>query len=229
MKCCSENSNASVICHIASSPRTGRGPYREIRNTKKKAFSLMEVVTALAILALVCSSVLVVHNRCMASAVDSVLRMQAFEVARENMEKLLVADSVEEMTEYGWSDEYPQIKWQTTVETFSGPSVLFQSTSSGWVRAVCSAEYTNMKGREKTIELTHWLTSLTKKQMLEVAEEKRKEQEWLARQDRDKPGEQDETKTPAEQSQEQEQTEEIELPDDIDPQLRRLIEELLNQ
>lgn len=86
-----------------------------------------------------------------------------------------------------------------------------------------------MKGREKTIELTHWLTSLTKKQMLEVAEEKRKEQEWLARQDRDKLGEQDETKTPAEQSQEQEPTEKIELPDDIDPELRRLIEELLNQ
>ncbi|MFA5252310.1 MAG: type II secretion system protein, partial [Phycisphaerae bacterium] len=76
------------------------------------AFSLVEVMTALIILALISSSVLVVINRCMASAADSSLRMQAFEVARDNMETLLSRDEVEETVEYGSSDKYPEIKWQ---------------------------------------------------------------------------------------------------------------------
>jgi hypothetical protein len=41
--------------------------------------------------------------------------MHAFEIARENMEKLLAAGSVKETAEYGTSDEYPEIKWQTVV------------------------------------------------------------------------------------------------------------------
>ena len=45
---------------------------------KYKGFSLPEVVAALIILGLVSSSVLVVINRCMVSAANSALRMQAF-------------------------------------------------------------------------------------------------------------------------------------------------------
>ncbi|GAI98044.1 unnamed protein product [marine sediment metagenome] len=117
----------------------------------------MEALTALIILALVSSSVLVVINRCMASAADSALRMQAFEIARDNMETLLSKDSAEEMVEYGSSDKYPAIQWQTAVETFYEPM-----TERMWVRAVCSAEYADIAGDVQTIELTHWLTALTK-------------------------------------------------------------------
>lgn len=129
----------------------------------RPAFSLVEVLTALAILALISSSVLVVINRCVASAADSALRMQAFEVARENMEKLLASTSVKENVEYGQSNKYPEITWQNIVETFYEPI-----TSRMWVRGVCSAEYRDAEGQEQKVELTNWLTGLTKEQLLEV-------------------------------------------------------------
>jgi hypothetical protein len=134
------------------------------------AFSLVEVVTALIILAFISFSVLVVINRCMASAADSELRMQAFEVARDNMETLLSKDSVEEMVEYGSSVKYPEIKWQTTVEMFYEPEASEQMQV--WVRGVCSAEYTDAAGEVQTIELTHWLTGLTKEQLIEMLKQK---------------------------------------------------------
>ncbi len=136
----------------------------------KPAFSLLEVIAALVILALVSSSVLVVINRCMGSAADSALRMQAFELARENMEKLLASDSVSVKVEYGTSDKYPQIQWQTAMEAF------YESvTERMWLQATCSAEYTGSAGEQQTVELTHWLTDLTKKQMLEIIQQQRKE------------------------------------------------------
>ena len=132
-----------------------------------KGFSLPEVVVAVSILAFISASVLVVINRCIASATDSVLRMQAFEVARENMEKLLVSDSVTEMVEYGSSDKHPEIQWQTVVETFYEPL-----TERIWIRAVCSAEYTDAASEVQTVELTHWLTNLTKEQLLRIIKER---------------------------------------------------------
>lgn len=143
----------------------------------KESFSLIETVAALFILALVCSSVLVVINRCMSSAADSVLRMQAFEVARENMEKLLALEAVKEMAEFGSSDKYPQIQWQTIVEPFYEPI-----TERMWIRAVCSGQYTDTEGNPQTVELTHWLTDVTKKQLLEILQQEAEEQARFAEQ-----------------------------------------------
>jgi Tfp pilus assembly protein PilV len=140
------------------------------RKNLLSAFSLIETVTALIILAIISSSVFVVINRCMSSVADSALRMQAFEVSRKNMETLLVKDSVAEMVEYGNSDKYPEIQWQTTVETFYEPI-----TERMWIQAVCSAEYTDSAGELQTVELTHWLTNLTKEQLLEIIKQRQKE------------------------------------------------------
>jgi len=129
----------------------------------RAGFTLIEVITALAILALISVSVLVVLNRCMKSAIDSSQRMKAFDVARENMELLLGSDSVSEMTEYGTSDKYPGIKWQTTVETFYEPI-----TARMWIQGLCSAEYTDSADETQTVTLTHWLTDLTKDQLLQI-------------------------------------------------------------
>ena len=137
---------------------------------RKKAFSLVEVLMAVAILALISSSVLVVIDRCVASAAKSALRMRAFEVARENMEQLLASATVKESVEYGESEKYPDIGWQTVVETFYEPI-----TARMWIKGVCSAQYNDPNGQEQTIELTHWLTDLTKEQLLQI--ESRDEQE----------------------------------------------------
>jgi len=147
----------------------------------RRAFSLLEATTSLIILAFISSSVLVVINRCVAATADSTLRMQAFDVARENMEMLLSLDSVEEVVEYGYSEKYPEIQWQTTVESFSAPSPDFSKPSTlGWVRAICSAEYVDTDGEQQKVEMVHWLTSLTQKQMAEIAEEKQLEEEMLS-------------------------------------------------
>ena len=133
------------------------------RDMERKAFSLVEVMMALAILALISSSVLVVIDRCIASAAASMQRMKAFEVARENMELLLASASVKESVEYGISEKYPDIGWQTVVETFYEPI-----TARMWIRGVCSSQYNDPNGQEQTVELTNWLTDLTKEQLLQI-------------------------------------------------------------
>lgn len=175
MRCHSKTRDVSCVMRVADSSYVVCDACREARNTREKAFTLGEVVAALAILALVSSSVLVVINRCLASAADSRLRLQALEVARENMEKLLSANSVKETVEYGESDKYPQIKWETVVETFYEPI-----TARMWIRAVCSAEYNDTEGESQTVELTHWLTDLTKEQLLQIMKQQEKEDEQLA-------------------------------------------------
>ncbi len=143
--------------------------------TRKKAFSLVEVLMAVAILGLTCSSVLVVIERCVASATESALRMRAFEVARENMEQLLASATVKESVEYGQSEKYPDIGWQTVVETFYEPI-----TARMWIRGVCSAQYFDSDEQEQSVELTHWLTDLTKEQLLQVEKLGEDELEELA-------------------------------------------------
>ncbi|MCK4753395.1 MAG: type II secretion system protein [Planctomycetes bacterium] len=138
-----------------------------VLSSRHRAFSLVETTTALIILAIISSSVLVVVNRSMASTADSTSRMQAFEVARENMEILLTKDSVAEMAEYGASDKYPEIQWTTITEMF------YESlTERMWLKAVCSAEYTDTQGQTQNIEFTHWLTDITKEQLIEMLQQK---------------------------------------------------------
>jgi prepilin-type N-terminal cleavage/methylation domain-containing protein len=154
----------------------------------KAGFSLVESVTALIILALISSSVFVVIDRCMAVAADSALRMQAFETARENMEELLASASVSEMTEYGASEKNPHIQWQRTVETFYEPS-----GEEMWVQAICSAEYTDSAGQVQAIELTSWITSLTRAQLVQMAKQKQKQQALLDSEDDEPEADQDES------------------------------------
>ncbi len=131
----------------------------DFRALSQAGFTLLEVIAALAILGLAASSVLVVIDRCVSSASDSALRMEAFRLARENLEKILARDSVGETVEYGTSERYSGVSWQTVIEGFPEPV-----TGQMWVRAVCSAEYMDSKGETQRIELTHWIAQLTDQQ-----------------------------------------------------------------
>ncbi len=137
---------------------------RPDRRPGGSGFTLLEVMTALAILALVSSSILVVVDRCLESTGDSVLRMEAFQIARENMEKILASTTVEETVDYGRSELYPDIAWQTVVEAFSEPV-----SGKMWIRAICSTDYTDSTGEEQTIKLEHWITELTDQQANQLA------------------------------------------------------------
>lgn len=139
--------------------QTGRRPERA-------GFTLLEVLTALAILALASSSVLVVVDRCVNSAADSALRMEAFQLVSENLEEVLVRDSVEESVEFGASEKYPDLTWQTTIEAFPEPV-----TGEMWVRAVCSAQYKDSKREDQKVELEHWITALSDQQAGQIMDD----------------------------------------------------------
>ena len=128
----------------------------------------------MVVLALASASVLVVIDRSVVATADLALRMQAFEVARDNMEELLTLDNVHEQTEYGASERYPDIEFQTVVEIFNEPA-----TSKMWVRGVCTAQYVDTEGETKTVELTHWLTNLTDEQVQKIREIREMEKERL--------------------------------------------------
>jgi prepilin-type N-terminal cleavage/methylation domain-containing protein len=130
---------------------------------KPKAFSLIEVLAALVILAFVASSVMIVIDRSLCAASDSELQMQAFETARENLELLLCKTTVELTSEYGISSKYPGIRWQTVVETFFEPI-----TAMMWLRGVCRADYTNSKNQTQTVELSNWICGLSNMELLQV-------------------------------------------------------------
>jgi prepilin-type N-terminal cleavage/methylation domain-containing protein len=146
-----------------SGPESCVGPmdfrFRGNGRPRTAGFTLLEVLAALAILGLASSSVLLVIDRCVASAADSALRMEAFELARENLEKILVRDAVAETVEFGTSDQYSDVSWQTVVEAFPEPA-----GGQMWLRAVCSAQYIDSTGETRTVELVHWITELTDQQ-----------------------------------------------------------------
>jgi type II secretory pathway pseudopilin PulG len=142
----------------------------------RRAFTLVESMAAIALLAFICAGTWLVLERCTASAADLTQRMRAFEIARDNMEKLLGADSVQETTEYGTSEKFPDIRWQTTIESFYEPI-----TSNMWVRGVCSAEYIDSSGTPQTVELVNWITGLSSEQTKQLTDRLEKQKQLLAK------------------------------------------------
>jgi hypothetical protein len=126
------------------------------------------------LLGMIAATVLVVVNRAMDTVVAWQTKIRAFEVARENMEKVLAQQSVTDVVEYGTSEKYPDINWETTVESFYGPI-----SNRLWIRAVCSAGYTDDSGQEQKIEFTHWITGPDKKQIEQILKQKLLEEEYL--------------------------------------------------
>ena len=122
----------------------------------ERGFTLIEVATALIILGLTCSSVLIVMNRNMQSTYDVTMRLRALEVAREHLEEILVSPTVQEMTETGTTETAPPIEWENTIETFYSPV-----NGQTWARARCVAGYEDMEGHMQSLELEHWLTAVS--------------------------------------------------------------------
>lgn len=139
-----------------------------------RGFSLLEVVVALSVLAAICSSVMVVMNQSIAATIDIRTKMEAFRLVRENLEKVLAADSVTLVSEMGVSDTNPDIQWQTVVETFNPPV-----GAKMWLQAVCSVTYTDSKGEKQTIELTHWLTELSDRDKQLIQKQRERELEYM--------------------------------------------------
>ncbi len=152
--------------------RSKKNPF--YRRPDESAFTLIEVVMAVTIITVTIATVLTVMNRCLEAAIDNRTRMQAFELARENMEKLLALNSVSDQAEFGTSEKNPDIQWTSIVETFTEPA-----SSEMWVQAVCSATYTDSKAAEQSIELTHWLSEVPKNIQKMIITQKEKDLELM--------------------------------------------------
>ncbi len=118
---------------------------------------MLEVVCALGILSIICSSALVIMGNNKISSYDVTMRLRALEVAREHMEQMLIAGTIEEHTEFGTSEKYPAIEWEDTIETFYAPL-----EGQTWARARSIARYASLDEAEQgladqEIELEHWL------------------------------------------------------------------------
>lgn len=139
----------------------------------RNGFTLIEMSVALVILGMIIASVFVIINRAVETIGDWQTKIEAFEIARENMEKLLAQKSLSDTIEYGTSETNPDIKWETTVESFYEPV-----SNKMWMRAICISEFTDSKGEEQKVELTHWLTSLSKKQIMQIMEQQQREEQF---------------------------------------------------
>ena len=138
------------------------------------AFTMIEVAMATALLATILSSVLLVMNRYAAAAKDLQLTQKAFELARGHMEQLLTENKLPDISEFGTSETNPDIEWQTRVEPFYEPV-----TNQMWIRAVCSAGFTDSKGEFENIELEHWITNLNAGQVRQILAQQEVEAEYL--------------------------------------------------
>ncbi len=142
--------------------------------TSTRAFTLVEVVAAVALLAIMISSVLVLMNNFVDAVIDMRLRQEAFDLARTNMETLLSESKLLDMEETDISEINPDIRWKTVVEPFYEPI-----KNSMWIRAVCSASFIDSKGQDQTIELEHWITNLTAAQVRQILAQQQVESEYL--------------------------------------------------
>jgi type II secretory pathway pseudopilin PulG len=131
-------------------------PRMMYRSDKSRfGFTIPEVTGALVVLGLVCAMIFpIIQNAMQAYSLNSA-KLEAFQVARENMENLIAAGTVTESVEYGISEMNPNIEWETAVEPFDLEGGM-------WVRAVCSATYFDANDQPQKVELVHWLSELPK-------------------------------------------------------------------
>jgi len=127
---------------------------------RPKGFTLLEVLCSLGILSIICSSAMVIMSRNKDSSFNVTMRLRALEVARENIEQILVSQTIEEQTEYGVSEKYPAIEWESTIETFYAPL-----EGQTWARAISVARYKDMQDVDQEVELEHWLSRVTDAEM----------------------------------------------------------------
>jgi prepilin-type N-terminal cleavage/methylation domain-containing protein len=140
----------------------------------RRGFSLIEVVAAVMILALIVSTSLAVIGRCLEATANLKTRMVAFSLARENMEKILGATAVSESVDYGDSNDVAGVTWETRIEPFYEPF-----TSQMWLRAFSSASWYDTGGEPQTIEFTQWLTELSQQDAENIMRRQQAQQEEL--------------------------------------------------
>jgi len=166
-------------------------------NYSRGGFTLIEALTALVIVGFICGTVLVVINDSVDSIADQSSRLEAIEVARENMEAMTSQSVLQESVETGMSDIYPDIEWTKSVEV-----VEFPGGSRMWMKAVSSANFYNSANELEEVKFENWLAPLTEQQQKLVLKDRQSEQQYLSELEAEQAAEEEEL-----MEDEQEQTE----------------------
>ncbi len=173
----------------------------------KGGFTLIEALTALVIVGFICGTVLVVINDCVDSISDQSSRLEAIEVARENIEFLISQSMLKESVETGISEVYPGIEWVMSVEV-----VQFPMTNKLWMKAVSSANFYNSNNELEEIKFERWLAPLTAQQEKLIMNDRQREQDYLSELELEQ---QAEAQRQAELQEEMQQTEEQQQGQDL--------------
>lgn len=128
----------------------------------------------IVVIALIAGSAMTILDNLVGAMLDIRLHADAYETVRQNMETLLSLANVQDTVEYGVSEMHPEIQWQTVIEPFFEPI-----TNAMWMRAICSASYTDSKGQYQEIELEHWLTNLPANVVRQIIQQQKAEEEYL--------------------------------------------------
>lgn len=137
-------------------------------------FTLVEIAAALAILAGLLAGALAVMNQAVGAVLEIRGSRQAFETARENLETLLTEEAVSDRTDFGYSERYPEIRWELRVEPFYEPI-----SNQMWIRAVSIAYYRDRNDQEQAVELEQWLTGLSADQIKQILAQQALEEKIL--------------------------------------------------
>ncbi len=157
----------------------------------------------MVIVSFICGTVAIVIGESLDSIADQRSKQQAVRVAHQNMETILAQEEIEEFSETGMSELYPDIEWTKGVEV-----VEFSGTGKLWMKAVSSANFYDSDNEIEEITFENWLAPLTRKQERLVQEDREKEEEYLEELDQQEQEEQEK------QDQEDEEDEDSRFEDD---------------
>ncbi|AQQ72256.1 hypothetical protein SMSP2_02637 [Limihaloglobus sulfuriphilus] len=132
-------------------------------------------MASVVILSMITVSVLVVVNNMFDKSDEMNLKKRAFEVARDNMEMIIAQNSTKEYIESGFSEEYPEIEWEVSVESFTPANL----DNDMWLKAYSIAYYPDSDGQWQQLRLEHWLTQLNVGQKKQILDEQEREEEYL--------------------------------------------------